>query len=57
MIILTALFVAAWVAIVVLRNQGYSLDNLESHQSQDWNSHELQPIAIPVRDNTRFPRN
>ncbi|MCY7276065.1 MAG: hypothetical protein LH702_20575 [Phormidesmis sp. CAN_BIN44] len=57
MIILTALFVTAWVAITVLGNQGHFLDDQSgSRQAQSWNSQELQPIAIPVKDDRRFPR-
>jgi len=58
MIILAALFVTAWVAITVLGNQDYFLDDQSgSRQAQSWNSQELQPIAISVRGDSRFPRN
>ena len=58
MIILAALFVAAWVAITDLGNQDYFLDDQSgSRQAQSWNSQELQPIAIRVKDDRRFSRN
>jgi hypothetical protein len=58
MIILTELFVTVWIAITVLGNQGYFLDSQsESGQAESWNLHELQPIAIPVRDDRHFSRN
>ncbi|MCY7276061.1 MAG: hypothetical protein LH702_20555 [Phormidesmis sp. CAN_BIN44] len=58
MIILAALIVTAWVTITVLGNQGYYLgDQSGSRQAQSWNSQELQPIAIPVKDDRRFSRN
>lgn len=56
MIILTALFVATWIAITVLGNQGYLSSN-QSESDQGWNSIEPQMIAIPVRADRRFPRN
>lgn len=58
MIILTAIFVTVWLTVTVLGNQGYFLDSQsESSQAQSWNLHELQPIAVPVRDDRRFSRN
>ena len=58
MIILAALFVTAWVAITVLGNQDYFLDDQSgSRQAQSWNSQELQMIAIRVEDDRRFSRN
>ncbi len=47
MIVLTALFVASWIAIVVLGSPS---------QAQTWNSYELQPIAIPVAESQRSVR-
>ncbi len=57
MIVLTALFIASWVAIVVLGNQGYSLDALRQFSPlHSWDSSEVQPIAIPVTDDRRSAR-
>ena len=50
MIILSALFATAWIAIAVLEDHGYFLDNQSgSRQAQSRNSQELQPIAISVK--------
>ena len=54
MITLTALFLASWIAIVILESQGFSVDVLSKlRQAIAWDSPELQPIAIPVKTDQR----
>ncbi len=47
MIVLIALFIASWIAIVVLGSP---------NQAQAWNSPEIQPIAITVTQKRRSVR-
>ena len=57
MFTLTLLFIAGWIAIVVLESQGHFL-NASSKQSQARALHSLglQPIAISVTPDQRSAR-